>query len=479
MVQKGSPKKITVLYPLTNIERKNESVKKRVAAYCRVSSHSDEQLDSYFAQISYYESMIKSNSAYDFAGIYADEGISGTSIKNRDSFMRMLRDARDGHIDMIITKNISRFGRNTLDCLKSIRELRMLNVDVYFEKENLHSLAKEGELLLSLLAALAQQEIISHSENVKWGKRRKFEKGDIGSIAWHNITGYSKNKKGEVVIIEEQAAIIRRIYKEFLAGNGTNRIADKLNEEKIPLIRGKKWMTSHIQVLLTHEKYSGDTLFQRQITPDPMNKRQVKNQGQVPQYYCKDSHPAIVDKEIWDCVQLEIELRKSYCEEHSVTRYQSFKYKDTLPLTGKIICGHCNHSFVIKVSNRLIDKGTAYYECSMNRTGYRQPKKAGCDCINQTRLNRDDPKQIFVDAWNHLVENKELYEAEWLGVIERRDILKAYRAKELMRLVGEVGVIEELSYELMIQVLSHIEVGVDGQIRVIFLSGTEVVATTP
>lgn len=423
--------------------------------------------------------MIKSNSAYFFAGIYADEGISGTSIKNRDSFMRMLRDARDGHIDMIITKNISRFGRNTLDCLKSIRELRMLNVDVYFEKENLHSLAKEGELLLSLLAALAQQEIISHSENVKWGKRRKFEKGDIGSIAWHNITGYSKNKKGEVVIIEEQAAIIRRIYKEFLAGNGTNRIADKLNEEKIPLIRGKKWMTSHIQVLLTHEKYSGDTLFQRQITPDPMNKRQVKNQGQVPQYYCKDSHPAIVDKEIWDCVQLEIELRKSYCEEHSVTRYQSFKYKDTLPLTGKIICGHCNHSFVIKVSNRLIDKGTAYYECSMNRTGYRQPKKAGCDCINQTRLNRDDPKQIFVDAWNHLVENKELYEAEWLGVIERRDILKAYRAKELMRLVGEVGVIEELSYELMIQVLSHIEVGVDGQIRVIFLSGTEVVATTP
>ena len=210
-----------------------------------------------------------------------------------------------------------------------------------------------------------------------------------------------------------------------------------------------------------------------------MNKRQVKNQGQVPQYYCKDSHPAIIEREIWDCIQLEIELRRRYCEEHSVTRYQSFKYKDTLPLTGKIICGHCNHSFVIKVSNRLIDKGTAYYECSMNRTGYRQPKKAGCDCINQTRFYRDDPKQIFVDAWNHLVENRELYEAELLGVIERSDILKAYRAKELMRLVGEVGVLEELPYELMIQTMSHIEVGVDGQIRIIFLSGTEVVVTTP
>lgn len=460
-----------------NIENKNEGVKRRVAAYCRVSSHSDEQLDSYFAQISYYETMIKSNSAYDFAGIYADEGISGTSIKNRDSFLRMLQDARDGHIDMIITKNISRFGRNTLDCLKCIRELRMLNVDVYFEKENLHSLAKEGELLLSLLAALAQQEIISHSENVKWGKRRKFEKGDIGSIAWHNITGYSKNKKGEVVIIEEQAAIIRRIYKEFLAGNGVRNIADQLNEEEIPLIRGKAWEPAHIQKLLLNEKYSGDIIFQRQITPDPMTKRQVKNQGQLPQYYCKDSHPAIINREIWDCVQLEIELRRRYCEDHSVTKYQNSKYEDTLPLTGKIICGYCNHSYVIKVSNRLIDKGTAYYECSNYRTGYRRQKKVGCDCINQTRLHRDAPKDAFIEAWNYLVENKEKYEDQWCGVIEGEDILKAYRARELMRLVGEVGVIEELSYELMIQTLSHIEVDVYGKLMVIFLCGTEYLIT--
>jgi hypothetical protein len=204
-----------------------------------------------------------------------------------------------------------------------------------------------------------------------------------------------------------------------------------------------------------------------------MNKRQVKNVGQLPRYYCRDSHPAIIDREIWDCVQLEIEHRKRFCEEHFVNRYQSFKYKDTLPLTGKVICRHCNHAFVIKTSRQLIDKGTTYYECSNYRTGYRRQKKVGCDCVNKTRLHRDVPKAAFVDAWNYLVEHKELYETEWLGIIDGEDILKAYRAKELMRLVGEVGGIEDLPYELMIQTLSHIEAGVDGQLRVIFLCGTE------
>jgi site-specific DNA recombinase len=250
MVQMLSPKKVTVLYPLTSVDENNKGAKKRVAAYCRVSTNSDEQLNSFCAQISYYESLIKRNSNYDFAGIYADEGISGTNIKNRDSFLRMLQDARDGQIDLIITKSISRFGRNTLDCLKCIRELRKFNVDVYFERENLHTFAKEGELLISLLAAFAQQEIYSHSENVKWGKRRKFQKGDIRSIPWNNITGFSKNKAGEVVIVEDQAAIIRRIYNDFLAGYGVNKIADQLNKDMIPLKRGKKWLTTNIQELM-------------------------------------------------------------------------------------------------------------------------------------------------------------------------------------------------------------------------------------
>jgi len=479
MVQKVSPRKVTVLYPISSIDENNKGAKKRVAAYCRVSTNSDEQLNSFFAQVSYYKSLIKQNSNYDFAGIYADEGISGTNIKNRDSFLHMLQDARNGQIDLIITKSISRFGRNTLDCLKCIRELRTFKVDVYFEKENLHTLAKEGELLLSLLAAFAQQEIYSHSENVKWGKRRKFQKGDIRSIPWTNITGYSKNKAGEVVIVEDQAVIIRRIYNEYLSGYGVNRIADQLNKDMIPTKRGKNWLTTNIQELLANEKYCGDIIFQRQITPDPLIRRQVRNQGQLPRYFCRDSHPAIIDREIWDCVQLEIKHRRRFCDEHFMKHYQSFKYKVTLPLTGKVICGYCNHAFVIKNFYQSTDKGATYYECSNYRTGYRREKKAGCDCVNQTRLSRDDPTQAFITAWNHLVENKEQYEAEWVSAIGGEDLLKGYRANELIRLIREFGVIEDLSYELMIQILSHIEVGVDGQIRIIFLSGTEVVATTP
>jgi hypothetical protein len=288
-------------------------------------------------------------------------------------------------------------------------------VDVYFERENLHSLAKEGELLLSLLSAFAQQEIYSHSENVKWGKRRRFQKGDIRSIPWNNITGYSKNKAGKVVIVEDQAVIIRRIYNEYLAGYGVNRIADQLNNEMIPSKRGKKWLTTNIQELLANEKYCGDIIFQRQITSDPLIRRQVKNQGQLPRYYCRDSHPSIINREIWDCVQLEIKHRRRFCDEHFMKHYHSFKYKDTLPLTGKVICEHCNHAFVIKTSYKMKDNFSTYYECSNFRTGYHREKKAGCDCENQTRLSRDDPKQAFITAWNHLVVNNEQYEA---GMVE-------------------------------------------------------------
>jgi len=238
-VEKRGPKRISVLYPLPSTAGTkttgNDEAKKRVAAYCRVSSGSEEQLGSLNAQTSYYEKYIKERKDYIFAGIYTDEGISGTDLKKRDAFNRLMQDAIDGQNDMIITKSLSRFGRNTLDCLKSLRELKALNVDVFFEKEQIHSLTSQGEVLISLISAVAQTESLALSENVKWGIRRKYERGHVQSIPSGKFLGYDKDKDGNLIINEAQAVIVKRIYQDFLDGYGTYQIAKRLTDEKVPM----------------------------------------------------------------------------------------------------------------------------------------------------------------------------------------------------------------------------------------------------
>ena len=195
--------------------------KKRIAAYCRVSSSSEEQLHSYAAQVKFYTEMLSADKSCEFVGVYADEGITGTSAKKRPQFMAMIEDCRAGKIDAIITKSVSRFGRNTVDTLSYTRELKALGIDVYFEKENLHSISPEGELLLTLMAAFAESESQSLSENVSWGFRKRYAEGDLRSLPIRNLYGLDRNAKGEIVIQEEEAKIVRRIYDEFLAGQNT------------------------------------------------------------------------------------------------------------------------------------------------------------------------------------------------------------------------------------------------------------------
>ena len=471
-----------------------------MAAYCRVSSGSEEQLGSLYAQTSYYEKYIKERSDYIFAGIYADEGISGTNLKKREAFNRLMQDARDGHIDMIITKSLSRFGRNTLDCLKSLRELKSFNVDVFFEKENIHSLTSQGELLITLLSAVAQTESQALSENIKWGIRRKYERGHVQSIPSGKFLGYDKDEDGNLVINEEQATIVRRIYQEFLDGYGAFQIAKRLTRENVPTAHGgKEWGSSHILKILTNEKMKGDTRCQKTYNADYLNKRRVKNKGELPQYYYENTHPAIIDKETWELVQLELKRQKQYCRDHHISTYHRSSEKH--PLSAKIICATCGCTYMLIGSNRKSEEGKKYWRCSsfIDKRGteikgrmftpeprYTKPVtdrysryRAKHRKLPQERqmlctdiwIEEALPEQAFIKAWNRLVDNKETYLPEWERAINGEDLLRAYRARELLRLVKQVGHIDSLPYELMMKVLDCIEIGTDAKPEVIFLGG--------
>ena len=228
--------------------------KERVAAYCRVSTQAEEQIHSLAAQREFYEKSLSGNSEVEFVGIYADEGISGTRTRNRTQFLALIQDCRDGKVDRILTKSVSRFGRNTVDTLIFTRELRSLGVDVYFEKENLHSISPEGELLLTLMAALAESESVSMSDNIKWGKRYRYKQGLVTALAISNIYGYCK-KNGEIAVNKAEAVIVRRIYKEFLDGKNYDEIIAGLTADGVPTRKNATWYSRTVIGILSNEKY--------------------------------------------------------------------------------------------------------------------------------------------------------------------------------------------------------------------------------
>lgn len=240
-------------------------LKKRVAAYARVSTDTEEQLTSYEAQVDYYTRYIQSKDEWNFVGIYTDEGISATSTKKREGFNRMIKDALDGHIDMIITKSVSRFARNTVDTLTTVRQLKEKGVEVYFEKENIYTLDSKGELLITIMSSLAQEESRSISENVTWGQRKRFADGKV-SLPYKRFLGYKKGEDGLPKIVESEAKIVRMIYILFLEGKTTCGIAKLLTESFIPTPSGKqKWQTSTVASILQNEKYKGDALLQKKV----------------------------------------------------------------------------------------------------------------------------------------------------------------------------------------------------------------------
>ncbi len=313
-----------------------ERPKLRVAAYCRVSTDSDEQLESLQTQLKHYESYINANPDWEFAGLYYDEGITGTKKEKRPELLRMISDCENKKIDFIVTKSISRFARNTTDCLELVRKLIDLGIFIYFEKENINTGSMESELMLSILSGLAESESVSISENNKWSVKRRFQNGTF-KISYPPY-GYDA-VDGKMVVNESQAEIVRFIFAEILSGKGTHKIADDLNHRKVPTKKGGRWTATTIRGMVSNEKYTGDAIFQKTYTDEHFNRH--TNYGEKDQYLIKNHHEPIISHEDFESAQIVIEQRG---KEKGVIKHNE-KYQSRYPFSGKITCGQCGGKF--------------------------------------------------------------------------------------------------------------------------------------
>jgi len=328
----------------------------RVAAYARVSTGKDEMLHSLAAQVSYYSEYIQKQSGWIYSGVYADEAITGTK-DNRPEFQRLLIDCRNKQIDLVLTKSISRFARNTVTLLETVRELKSLGVDVYFEEQNIHTLSGEGELMLTILASYAQEESLSVSENCKWRIRQDFNKGKPGNI---KVFGYDL-VDGQLEINTQEAETVRTIFADYLSGMGKNAIVKKLRELGIPTKTNRNWQVNTIYTILRDEKYTGQLLMQKTFRSDHLNKIKKVNNGELLQYCIDDAHPAIIPTHIFEKVQQEIARReKKYMPQPRTPIFSEF--------TGKIQCGICGASFRRKIVNAGTRFATAKWVCSSYNT---------------------------------------------------------------------------------------------------------------
>ncbi len=321
----------STINPITQLPHNTTSLRK-VAAYARVSTNKDEQYTSYEAQVNFYQKYIQEKPNWEYTKVYADEGISGTSTKRRTDFNRMIKDALLGKIDLIITKSISRFARNTLDTISYVRKLKAKGIEVFFEKENLWTLDPKSELILTIMASIAQEESRSISQNVIWGKRVGFQQGKV-SFAYSRFLGYKK-VDDKIVIDEDQAVVVRMIYRMFLVeGKTPTGIAKYLKTQHIKTPSGKStnWTKNTVSSILTNEKYKGDALLQKTYTVNYLDHTKAVNTGQIPQYYVENNHTAIIDKDIWEQVQVEMERREKL----------GAHYSSSDIFSSKLICEDC------------------------------------------------------------------------------------------------------------------------------------------
>ena len=327
--------------------------RQRVAAYCRVSTDSAEQINSYEVQMEKYTDMINSNPDWELVKIYADKGISGTSTKHREEFNKMIRACKRGKIDMIITKSVSRFARNNLDCLKYTRELRQLGVDVFFEEQGLHSIAPTSEFYISLYGTLAQSESENMSENIKWGKQQAVKEGKV-TFAYSSMLGYRKGADDNPEIVPEEAETVRLIFKEFLKGKTYTGIAKLLTDRGIPSPTGKNtWYANTIKSILTNVKYKGDIISNKTYVEDCISKKKRTNKGERQQYYIRNNHPAIVTDEVYDAVQLEISKRESRPIARKLNAITELgRYQGKHALSDIMVCGKCGAPYARKTYMR-------------------------------------------------------------------------------------------------------------------------------
>ena len=326
--------------------RRNCNGKMRVAAYCRVSTDSEEQLNSYEAQKTYYTQKIQDSPDWEMAGIYADEGISGTSLKKRTQFNKMITACKRGRIDLIITKSLSRFARNTVDCLDTVRLLKANGIGVYFEKENINTITESSEFLVTLFSGFAQAESESLSKNVTWGKEKSAKAGKV-TFQYKKMLGYRKGADGQPEIVPEEAEIIRRIYHRYLDGCTLGKIKKELDEDGIPTAQGVEcWSSAIIHNILTNEKYIGDALLLKTYVTDCITKKVKKNMGERPMYYVENDHPAIISRELFDLVQKEMTRRSSKRKVLQKSgKTELGKYSGKYALTELLVCGECGSPY--------------------------------------------------------------------------------------------------------------------------------------
>ena len=402
----------------------NEKKKRRTAAYARVSTDSEEQLTSYSAQVDYYTNYIKSRDDWEFVSVYTDEGITGTNTKHREGFKRMVADALAGKIDLIVTKSVSRFARNTVDSLTTVRQLKEKGVEIYFEKENIWTLDSKGELLITIMSSLAQEESRSISENCTWGQRKRFADGKV-TVPFKRFLGYDRGPDGNLVLNKDEAVIIHRIYSMFLQGMTPHGIAARLTADGIKSPGGKdKWNAGAVRSILTNEKYKGDALLQKSYTVDFLTKKKKVNEGEIPQYYVKDNHEAIIDPETFEMVQTLMATRtKGRNRKSSVSIFSS-----------KVKCGDCGSWYGPKVWHSNDAYREVIWQCNHKFDGQK--------CATPT-LTEDEIKELFLWAANQVIDQKEQLIAIYKQVLSRSLDTMALES-ELSDLEAEINIAAEL-----------------------------------
>ena len=449
----------------------------RVAAYCRVSTDDEEQLTSYEAQKNYYTDKIMTNRDWTMVGIFADEGITGTSARKRPEFLRMIRQCRQKKIDLVLVKSISRFARNTVDCLNYIRALRQLGIAVIFEKENLNTLESDSEMLITMMGAFAQAESESMSQNIRWGKRQAMREGRV-SIQYRRLYAYERGEDRKPRVIPEQAEVVRRIYDSFLAGHSMRMIKESLERDGVTNVSGgREWSISVIRGILTNEKYCGDVLQQKTFISDCIERRHIRNTGQLPMYLVREHHEGIVSRDTFNAARAELARRnagRAPSQNKAPTGRSCYSAK--YALTERLVCGEC---------------GTAYRRCAWTKRGkkrvvWRCASRVDYGtryCKNSPTLDEEPLQAAILAAINSAMSRKEALvnqigdamrmdlapipgEAMWVSDIDRRigELDKEFRglfdlsrqdggylkyAGDFKRITEEIGKLKERRTDLL------------------------------
>ena len=409
-----------------------ESVKRRTAGYARVSTNKEEQQTSYEAQVDYYTKFIQERSDWEFITVYTDEGISATSTKKRDGFNQMIQDALDGKLDLIVTKSVSRFARNTVDSLTAVRKLKEKGIEIYFEEQNIWTLDSKGELLITIMSSLAQEESRSLSENTTWGQRKRFSDGKV-SLPYSRFLGYDRGDDGLPQVNEQEAEVVQHIYRLFLEGKTPGGIASILTEEGIPTPGGKqKWMQGTVRSILQNEKYAGNALLQKKYTVDFLTKKQKINEGEIPQYFVENSHPAIVSPEVFDMVQQEMKRRLGNPNRHSGVGF----------FASKIVCGDCSAYYGAKVWHSTDKYRRTIWQCNSK---FKDKHKCATP-----HFTEDEIKTRFVTAANNLLGNKNEI-AENFKLISKALFDTTVLDAEKAELQNEMTVVAELTQRCVVE----------------------------